>query len=191
MIPGFISHRERYRQDVLFNLIEKNNPVILTTSLALEENDIPAISLMEENHIFIKLGEKFNMDTAIKKIIDFGYEKVDTVIDPGSYCRKGDLIDIYPPHFVFPVRFSFNFDTIDRIAYFDPATQLTTKNIQTTNIKGLTKNTQHINNIGLKADFSTEEAINKVADIFTRYAAKNNNPITTINPTFYNLKIFV
>ena len=150
MIPGFISHRERYRQDVLFNLIEKNNPVILTTSLALEENDIPAISLMEENHIFIKLGEKINMDTAIKKIIDFGYEKVDTVIDPGSYCRKGDLIDIYPPHFVFPVRFSFNFDTVDRIAYFDPATQLTTKNIQTTNIKGLIKNTQHTNNIGLK-----------------------------------------
>ena len=27
MIPGFISHRERYRQDVLFNLIEKKNPV--------------------------------------------------------------------------------------------------------------------------------------------------------------------
>ena len=64
MIPGFISNRERYRQDVLFNLIEKNNPVILTTSLALEENDIPAISLMEENHLFIKLGEKFNMGTA-------------------------------------------------------------------------------------------------------------------------------
>ena len=149
MVPGFISHRDRYRQETLFNLIAKNNPVVVTTSRVLKYKDIPAMSLVENDFIFIKLGEKYNMDTAIKKIVDFGYKRVDTVNDPGSYCRKGDLIDIYPPHFVFPVRCSFNFDIVDRLSYFDPATQLSIKNIKITTIKGFIKNAQINDNIGL------------------------------------------
>ena len=149
MVPGFISHRDRYRQETLFSLVAKKNPVVVTTSRALEYKDMPATSLMANDPIYIKLGEKQDMDTAIKKLVDFGYKRVDTVNDPGSYCRKGDLIDIYPPHFVFPVRCSFNFDTVDRISYFDPATQLSTKNIKITTIRGLVNNAHSNDNIGL------------------------------------------
>ena len=53
MVPGFISHRDRYRQETLFSLVAKKNPVVVTTSRALEYTDIPATSLMAIDPIYI------------------------------------------------------------------------------------------------------------------------------------------
>ena len=73
MVPGFVSHRDRYRQETLLSLVAKNNPVVVTTCRALEYKDIPAASLLENDPIFIKLGERQDMDTILKRLVDFEY----------------------------------------------------------------------------------------------------------------------
>ena len=149
VVPGFVSSRDRYRQEVLFNPKLNNNPVFVTSDLALNNKDIPRDVSKKCESVFLKLGEKNDLDKTIKTLIRFGYKDSDTVVGPGAFRKKGDIIDIFPPYYIFPLRCSFNFDTIDRLSYFDPATQLSTNNINQATIKGASYNTQTTDNITL------------------------------------------
>jgi len=148
-VPGFVSSRDRYRQDALISPKLNKNPVFVTTDFALKNKDIPLDVSKKFESVFLKLGEKNDQDKIIKTLIRLGYRPSDTVIDPGTFRNKGDIVDVFPPYFVFPLRCSFNFNTVDRLSYFDPSTQLSTKNINQSTIKGLVSEPQITININL------------------------------------------
>ncbi|MGE0651054.1 MAG: transcription-repair coupling factor, partial [Alphaproteobacteria bacterium] len=53
-----------------------------------------------------------------------GFERSETVMEPGEYALRGGLIDVYPPGADGPVRIDLFGDEVERLRRFDPLTQI-------------------------------------------------------------------
>ena len=136
-VPGFNIESERYREDALIKLAEKNQfYVCVTTSSSLKEKNISINSSSGLSSMSICPGNKIDRDDVISRLDYWGFKKTDTVAEPQDFAWRGDLLDVFPIYFRRPVRVVFNFDQVENIFIFDPLTQLTTKTIARLNIKG-------------------------------------------------------
>jgi transcription-repair coupling factor (superfamily II helicase) len=50
----------------------------------------------ERNTLFLEKGQKINPSQVIKKLVDFGYEKVQEVSSPAEFSVRGGIIEIFP-----------------------------------------------------------------------------------------------
>ena len=136
-VPGFNIESERYREDALIKLAEKNRfYVCVATHASLKESNISISSSSGLSSMSISPGNKIDRDDVINQLDSWGFKKMDTVAEPKDFAWRGDILDIFPIYFRRPVRVVFNFDQVENIFIFDPLTQLTTKTIARLNIKG-------------------------------------------------------
>ncbi|MEW6286200.1 MAG: transcription-repair coupling factor [Chloroflexota bacterium] len=56
---------------------------------------------------------------------EIGYQRVNTVLEPGQFSKRGGILDIWTPAENLPVRLEFFGDEIETIRRFDPASQRT------------------------------------------------------------------
>ena len=77
----------------------------------------------------IKVGDEISVTELIKTLDRYGYSRTDTVEGAGQYSQRGDILDIFVPDELFPVRLEFFGDEIDAAGFFDTMTQRRTENI--------------------------------------------------------------
>ena len=77
----------------------------------------------------IETNEDLIYSDFINYIENIGYEKVDNVIEVGTYANRGGIIDIFSPNYNYPIRLDFFGDNIETIRYFDYQSQKTIKNV--------------------------------------------------------------
>ena len=136
-VPGFNIESERYREESLIKLAEKNLfHVCVATHASFKEKNISIGSSSELSSISIFPGKNIDRDDVINQLGSWGFKKTDTVSEPKELAWRGDILDVFPIYFRRPVRVVFNFDQVENIFIFDPLTQLTTKTITRFNIKG-------------------------------------------------------
>ena len=68
-------------------------------------------------------GEELSPDMLIEQVVEWGYERVPMVANPGEVARRGDIVDILPPGYDFPLRLDFFGDLLEEIRLFNPASQ--------------------------------------------------------------------
>ncbi|HET9912082.1 MAG TPA: transcription-repair coupling factor, partial [Anaerolineales bacterium] len=61
---------------------------------------------------------------------EIGYQRVNTVLEPGQFSRRGGILDVWAPAEKLPVRLDFFGDEIETIRRFDPATQRTVEKLE-------------------------------------------------------------
>lgn len=79
--------------------------------------------LEEKERIEIGEGEELQFEDLIRKLVDFGYERVEIVEAPGEFAVRGGIVDVFPPQISHPLRLVFFGDIVEEIRRFDPATQ--------------------------------------------------------------------
>ena len=58
-----------------------------------------------------------------------GYQRVNTVLEPGQFSKRGGILDVWPPGGKIPIRLDFFGDEIETIRQFDPASQRTVEKL--------------------------------------------------------------
>ena len=152
-VPGFVTNRDRFRDEVLLCTKDVENPIIISSSEAIKEQFFPARETNSISSLELSVNKHLNIEDVVEVLDSFGYQRTDTVFDPKTYSKRGDVLDFYPPYFVFPVRCSFAFSEIDRLSFFDPVAQTSTTQIIKTTIRSTTTGGQTIDNITL-VDYS-------------------------------------
>ena len=79
---------------------------------------------LKRNTYTIKRGDRISQDFLDDILIDYGFEKVDYVYEPGQYAIRGGIVDIFSFAFDHPYRIELFGDEVDGIRKFDPADQL-------------------------------------------------------------------
>ena len=70
------------------------------------------------NSLYLQKGENYNIRKIVEKLEKLGYLRVPRVEEMGCYASRGDILDIYTPLYVLPLRIHF-FDTeLEEIHYF-------------------------------------------------------------------------
>ena len=75
-------------------------------------------------------GQSAQPDVLLRSWVEIGYQRANTVLEPGQFARRGGLLDIWTPAEKLPVRLDFFGDEIETIRRFDPATQRTVEKLE-------------------------------------------------------------
>jgi len=84
---------------------------------------------------FLKACKKLSVDQSVQpdKLshdwASIGYQRVNTVLEPGQFSKRGGIMDIWTPAENLPVRLDFFGDEIETIRSFDPASQRTVEKL--------------------------------------------------------------
>src|SRR6059058_2656054 len=107
----------------LWRLATAQAPVAVVTSLrALLEHTIPPKDLARRGRT-LRAGDRLSWAETAAWLFDLGYEPVAEVSEPGTFSRRGGIIDIYPASAEQPARVELFGDEIETLRAFDPVTQ--------------------------------------------------------------------
>ncbi|HQV64270.1 MAG TPA: transcription-repair coupling factor, partial [Anaerolineales bacterium] len=78
----------------------------------------------------LTVNQTIQPDGLIREWARVGYQRVNTVLEPGQFSHRGGLLDVWPSTEPNPVRLDFFGDEIETIRRFDPATQRTVEKLE-------------------------------------------------------------
>jgi transcription-repair coupling factor (superfamily II helicase) len=106
--------------------------VIASTSTLMQRIAPPAFILA--NSVILKKGDTLDWPSLQQRLIEAGYNKVQSVYQHGEFAVRGAIIDLYPMGSQSPLRIEL-FDTeVDSLRLFDPETQRTASPINAVDI---------------------------------------------------------
>ena len=96
----------------------KQADVIITTAETLMQTAPKSI-----DYILAEKDGELNQEETLKKLVEFGYKRVDAVDVQGTFSLRGDILDVFPVSSENPVRIDFFGDTVESIKNFDVETR--------------------------------------------------------------------
>lgn len=99
--------------------------LILTTVSAVLQR-VPPRDFLKGAGKVLKSGTRIEPDELVCDLERFGFNRIETVTEPGEYAVRGGIVDVYPAGAGGPVRLDFFGDELDTLRSFDPATQRST-----------------------------------------------------------------
>ena len=111
----------------------KKHICIVTYPEALTEKVVTKTHLTK-NTLALKQGEKISIDFISDVLIDYDFNRVDYVVEPGQYSVRGGIVDIFSFSNDNPYRVEFLGNEVDSIRSFDPTSQLSVQKVAYCNI---------------------------------------------------------
>lgn len=116
------------RAEVLSKINQsKEGKIIVTYPEAISEKVVTQQHL-QKNTLELHAGETISIDFISEVFIEYGFERVDFVIEPGQFSIRGGIVDVFSFANDNPYRIEFFGDDVDSIRSFDAVTQLSIKN---------------------------------------------------------------
>lgn len=99
-------------------------PVVVASARALSFYTLPKRELTLALRP-LRVGQVVDLAGLIGRWLGLGYRPQTVVEEPGTFSRRGGIIDIWAPNLPWPLRLELFGNEIDSLRYFDPATQRT------------------------------------------------------------------
>ncbi len=107
--------------------------IVVTYPDALIEKVIDAHTL-NDCTLTLHVGEQIDTDFVIDLFMEYGFERVDFVYEPGQFSVRGSILDVFSFSSELPYRIDFFGKEIETIRTFDIETQLSKESHQTISI---------------------------------------------------------
>ncbi len=99
-------------------------PVVVASVRSLMQRTVPS-TLFQRYLRTLRRGDIIELHALLERWLKAGYQNATLVEEPGTFSRRGGIIDIWPPNETYPVRIELWGDEVDSLRRFDPATQRT------------------------------------------------------------------
>ncbi len=103
-------------------------PIIVTSMFALMQKTLP-LREFQANTRVLKAGTIIEPESLLRTWLQVGYSPASIVVEPGTFSRRGGILDVFPMTARAPVRIEFFGDEIESLRTFSPATQRSAENI--------------------------------------------------------------
>jgi transcription-repair coupling factor (superfamily II helicase) len=103
--------------------------VIVTYPEALSEKVISR-EVLKKNTLIVEKNQVYSVEFINEILMDFEFERVDYVYEPGQFSIRGGIMDIFSYSNDYPYRLEFFGDEVDNIRSFNPADQLSINPVQ-------------------------------------------------------------
>lgn len=123
------------RTEAVNKINDKNgkHQLLITYPEALFEKVVDP-SLLEKQKIVLQKGEDLDVDTVIEVLVEYGFERVEFVYEPGHFAIRGGIVDIFSYGNEWPYRVELFDEEIESIRTFNPTDQLSIRNIERVSI---------------------------------------------------------
>ena len=103
-------------------LIASVTPYFLERSCLWFEENIKQIlearktqSFFQDNTVYAEKNSGIKLSEFLRKLDEMGYEKVQTISEPGEFSRQGGVVDVFPLNMNYAVRMEFFGNSIESI----------------------------------------------------------------------------
>ncbi len=97
-------------------------PVMLASVESLLQRLIPKTVLADFAEL-IMAGEEIEPEALVEKLVAGGYSRTAIVEEPGDFCVRGGIMDIFSPQYDNPLRIELYGDMVDNLRFFSPHNQ--------------------------------------------------------------------
>ena len=104
-------------------------PLVVTSAWATMTRTVPPL-VFRRATLHLTPGELHPQHELLVRLVGLGYELAAVVEEPGTFCQRGSVVDVYPPNWPQPLRIDYFGDEIDSLRLFDPATQRSLERLQ-------------------------------------------------------------
>ncbi len=113
----------------LYHMLESSTPpIVVTAAETLLQKIVPKQEIIRYAELILA-GEEVDRERLIEKLIAGGYTHAAIVEEPGDFCVRGGILDIYCPLYSDPLRIEFFGDVAESIRFFSASSQRTISNI--------------------------------------------------------------
>lgn len=119
----------RNRIETLFSLAEDKRAVIVTSARALMQRTLPP-EHFRQHTLRLGLSSPIRRERLLSQLVDIGYEPTTLVTQPGTFSKRGGIVDIFPLTASHPVRLDFFDDHLEGLRRFDPSTQRSIERVE-------------------------------------------------------------
>ena len=102
--------------------------VIVSSARSLMTRTLPRSDFLRATRKLVP-GQTIQPELLIRDWVRLGYQRANTVLEPGQFSLRGGLLDLWPPTAAAPVRLDFFGDEVETIRQFDPTSQRTIENL--------------------------------------------------------------
>ncbi|HBP83360.1 MAG TPA: transcription-repair coupling factor, partial [Planctomycetaceae bacterium] len=113
------------------------SPRILVTSMQAVLTPLADPRQIEESTRHLTLGAKVDPQELAEWLLARGWQQVDTLDSPGSFARRGGIIDLFATDWERPVRLELNDDEIDSLRTFDTVSQRSVRTLESIDLTAL------------------------------------------------------
>ena len=114
----------------LYGLITSDiPPLVVITVDGLLQKIIPKAEISDYAELLVE-GEEVDRDRLVEKLIWGGYRQTLIVEEPGEFCIRGGIIDVFSPLYTEPLRIELFGETVDSLRFYSPESQRTVTQIQ-------------------------------------------------------------
>lgn len=100
-----------------------NRSIILTYPEAICEK-VLSHSDIRDKMLSLRSGDAVDLDFVADVLIDYAFERVDFVVEPGQFALRGGIIDVFSFANEYPFRIEFAGNRIESLRTFNPQDQL-------------------------------------------------------------------
>ncbi len=116
-----------------------DGPLIVITTVNAASQRTPPKEMIAESSFSAAPGDIVSMDRLTAYLVSNGYVRSSTVREAGEFAVRGGLVDLFPPGAEEPIRLDFFGDSLETVRAFDPATQLTTRQLSEVKLAAATE----------------------------------------------------
>ena len=110
------------RLGALHSLVGQDPVIVIATPQAALERTLPR-DVLEEAFVDVKAGATIDPEKLQEQFRNLGYEFQEPVRLPGTFSRRGGILDVFPTGYDLPVRIELFGDEVESLRFFDPGSQ--------------------------------------------------------------------
>lgn len=111
------------RVAILARLHQSREPMLVIVPVSALMRRVPPVSFLNEYSDYLVVGEEVDREDLFRRLVAAGYQNMPMVEDPGSFAKRGGIVDLFTPQHDAPVRMEFFGDQLESLRYFDPVSQ--------------------------------------------------------------------
>ena len=120
---------EILRTEVLNRLANTTKPCLIVTSPESLLQKVVSATSMQNQMLRMNVGENIGIDFIVEMLLEYGFQRVDFVYEPGQFSVRGSIVDIFSFANELPYRCDFFGDEVESIRIFDIETQLSKEKV--------------------------------------------------------------
>lgn len=98
-------------------------PYIVSYPESLAER-VVSKQVLDERKLNVEVGNRYDLTLLTHSLLDFGFQRMDYVYEPGQFAVRGSIIDVFSYSCELPYRIDFFGDEVDSIRTFEVQSQL-------------------------------------------------------------------
>ncbi|MEE0510619.1 MAG: transcription-repair coupling factor [Peptococcaceae bacterium] len=117
------------RVPALYLLLKKEPCILVVNAMVLFEC-FPVPSYFKIGIFFASVGDTVLQEQFLDKLIELGYKSASVCDQPGTFARRGGIVDFFSPNYFQPIRVEWFDDELDSIRFFSAETQKSERNAE-------------------------------------------------------------